>query len=85
MCQGVRPDTHICKYIHTLATATPTLTHTLPHTLSHLQLYLPLTHFFQLLQFRVLQISFAARHLPEAFRCASIFVIPVCVSVCVCA
>lgn len=28
MCQGVRPDTHICKYIHTLATATPTPNHT---------------------------------------------------------
>lgn len=32
MCQGVRPDTHICKYIHTLATATPTPTHTHPPT-----------------------------------------------------
>lgn len=68
--------------IHTHACNSHTNTHS--HTLTHLQLHLPLTHFFQLLQFRVLQISFAARHLPEAFRCASIFVIPVCVSVCVC-
>lgn len=73
--------THMQIHTHTCNSHTHTQTHL--HTSTHPPIYnyTCISHFLQLLQFWVLQISIAARHLPEAIRCASIFVIPVCVCV----